>query len=79
MGLGATTVREGAREINRAVEMERAVRVDVDVKSLKVSRGVDETDITSLHKVVGDDDVFLVRGDFDVVGTDGGLVFVRVV
>lgn len=79
MRLCAATVRERAGEIDRAVEIERAVGVDVDVKGFEVSRGVDETDVAGLHKVVGDHNVFLVRSDFDVVRADGGLEFVGVV
>lgn len=79
MGLGPATVGERAREIDRAVEVERAVGIDVDVKSFEVSRRVDEPDVARLHKVVGDDNVFLVRSDFDVVGANGRLDFVRVV
>lgn len=79
MGFSATTVGERAGEIDRAVETERAVGFDVDVKGFEVSRGVDETDVAGLHKVVGHDNVFLVRSDFDVVGADGGLELIGVI
>ena len=60
-------------KVNAPVEVQRAIRVDVNVQRLEVGGGVDEADLASLHKVVGDDNVLLVGGDFDVVGTDGGL------
>lgn len=79
MRLSATAVAESTREIDRAVEMQRAVGLDVDVLSLEVGRGIDKADVARLHKVVGDDDVFLIGGDFDVMRADDGLVFVGVV
>lgn len=79
MRLSTTTVRERAREIDRAVEMERAVGVDVDIKRLKISRAIEDADVAGLYKVIGDDDVFLIRGDLNVVGSDGGLNFIGVV
>ena len=79
MRLSATTVGERAGEIDRTVESERAIGVDVDVKSFEVSRRVDETDVARLHKVVGHDNVLLVGGHFDVVRADGRLDLVGVI
>lgn len=79
MRLRTTAVRELAREIDRAVEVEATVVLNVDVQSLEVSGSVDDADVAGLHEVVGDDDVFLVGRDFDVVRAEGGLVGVRVV
>lgn len=73
----AIGVRPG--EIDRAVEVQGTVRVDVDVQRLEVGRGVDQANIAGLHKVVGDDDVLLVRSDFDVMRANGRLSLVRVV
>lgn len=79
MRLSTTTVRERALEIDRAVEMKRAVRVDVDIKRLIIAHGIENADVAGLHKVIGDDDVFLIGSDFNVVRADGGLQFVGVV
>lgn len=79
MGLSATTVSERAGEIDCTVEMKRAVGIDVDIKTFVVSRSVDKADGAGLHKVVGDNNMFLVGRYFDVVGADGGLEFIGII
>lgn len=54
MWLRATTVGKLLGEVNRAVETQTAVVVEVDVQRLEVSRGVDDTDLAGLDKVIGD-------------------------
>ena len=77
--LRATAVGELLGEVDGAVEAERAVIVNVNVERLEVCESVDDTDVTSLQKSVGDDDVLLVRSNLDVVRTNGRLVLIRVV
>lgn len=79
MRLRAPATGELGLEIDAAVEMQRAVPVDVDVETLVVGGRVDEADVARLHEVVRHHDVFLVRGHFDVVGAHGGLALVGVV
>lgn len=79
MGLCSSTLRVEGVEVDTAVEVERTVVIDVDVQSLVIRGSVDKTNGTSLYKVVRDDDVLLVRSDFDVVGTNGGLNLIRVI
>lgn len=69
MWFRAPAVCELGRKINGAVEMQGAVRIDVDVEGLEVGGGVDDADIPGLDEVVGHDNMFLVRGHFDVVGS----------
>jgi len=71
--------REVRLKVNGAVEVQASIRVDVNVERLEISRGVDEADVASLYEVVGDDDVLLVGGHLDVVGTNAGLDLIRVV
>lgn len=66
-------------EVNRTVEVQAAVIVEINVQRLEVSRCVDNTNVSGLHKVVGDDDVLLVRRDLNVVGASSGLVLIRVI
>lgn len=73
----AIGVRPG--EIDRAVEVQGTVRVDVDVQRLVVGRGVDQANVAGLQKVVGNEEVLLVRSDFDVMRANGRLILVRVV
>ena len=79
MWFSTSAVCKRTGEVDRAVEMQGTVRVDVDVERFEISWRIDEADIAGLHKVIGDDDVFLVGCDFDVVRSDGGLDFVGVV
>jgi hypothetical protein len=76
--LGSTTIinstpGELLLEVNTAIEMQTSIRVDINIECAVISGCVDESDIAGLNKVICDDDVFLVRGDFDVVRSDCGL------
>jgi hypothetical protein len=73
MRLRPTPVRKLLLEINSPIKVETSIRIDINIQRLEISRCVDETNIASLDEVIRDDDVFLVGGDFDVVGSDGGL------
>ena len=66
-------------EVNGPVEVQTAILVEINVQRLEVSRRVNDTDVAGLHKIVGDDDMLLVRRDLDVVGTDGGLLLIGVI
>jgi hypothetical protein len=60
-------------KINRAIEMQTSIRVDINIQRAIISWCVDESDVTGLHKVIGDNDVFLIRDDLDVVWSNGWL------
>lgn len=77
--LRATAVGELLGEVDGAVEAERAVIVNVNVQRLEVGGSVDDTDVAGLDKVVGDNNVLLIRSDLDVVRTNGRLILIRVV
>lgn len=77
--LGTTTVGELLAKVDSPVEAQATVIVDVDVKRFEISRGIDDTNLAGLNKVVGNHDVLLVGSNLDVVGSDGGLVLIRVV
>jgi hypothetical protein len=66
-------------KINTAIEMQATIRIDIDIQRAEISRGVDEPDIAGLHKVIGNNDVFLVRRDLNVVRADCGLGHRRVI
>lgn len=66
-------------KIDAAVEMKASVGVDVNIQRLEISWCVDESDIACLDKVIGDDDVFLVGRDLDIMWADGGLNLIWVV
>lgn len=77
--LSSTTVRKFLAKVNRAVEGQAAILIDVNVERLEVGRGVDDPDLARLNEVVGDDQVLLVGRDFDVVRSHSGLVLVGVI
>lgn len=54
-------------EVNRPVEAQAAVLENIDVQGLHVSRGIHEGDVPGLDEVVGDQQVLLIGGEFDVV------------
>jgi hypothetical protein len=59
--------------------MQATIVVNINVQCLIVGWCIDESDLSSLHKVVGDNNVLLVWRDLDVVGPDGWLDSVRVI
>lgn len=73
------TLREITLEINRAIEAQASIRVDINIQSLEISRSVNQSNISCLDKVISDNDVFLIRCYFDVVRSDGGLNGIGVV
>lgn len=79
MGLGTTAALKLLAKVNSTVEAQATIVVDIDVQRLEVSRSVDNTDLAGLHKVVGDNQVLLVRSDLDVVRAHGRLVLIGVV
>ena len=79
MRLRAPTVRKSGLKINAAIKMQGAIGIDVDVEAPVVGGGVDVADVAGLHKVVGHHNVFLVRGDFDVMRAQRRLLLVGVV
>lgn len=74
-----TPLRELAQEVNAPVERKATIGQDINPLGLEVRRRVDNTNATSLDKVVGDEQVLLIRADLDVVGSDDTLVLVGVV
>lgn len=79
MRLSTTTLRELFAEVNSPVKAQASVIVDINVQRIEISRRVDDTNLSGLHEVVGDDEVLLVRRDFDVVRTNCGLVLIGIV
>lgn len=79
MRLSSSAIGIRPGEIDRAAEVQGTVRVDVDIKSLEVGRGVDQANIARLHKVVGNDNVLLVRSNFNIMRANGRLILIRVV
>ena len=79
VGLGSSISREVGIEVNGTVEIQRSIRVDIDVQSFEVSRRVDKSDVAGLYKVIGNDDVFLIGCNLDIMRTYSGLYLIRIV
>lgn len=77
--LTAATVLKFLSEVNGTVEGNTAIVVDVDVLGLEVGWDIDNTDLTSLHEVIGDDNVLLVRSDLNVVRALDRVVLIGVI
>jgi hypothetical protein len=77
--LGSPAVGKLLVEVNSAVERKASILLEINVKSLEVSWGIDDTNLASLDEVISDNQVLLVRSDLDVMGSDGGLVLIGVI
>lgn len=76
---GSTTIRKVLCEIDAAVERKAAIIIEVQIKSLVISRNIDDPYIPCLDKVINDQEMLLVWRDFDVMGADGRLFLIRVI
>lgn len=77
--LSTAAVREFSWEIDGAVKVETTIVVDVDVEGLERAGGIDQSNLTSLDEVVCHNEMLLVWCHFDVVWTEGWLIFIRVI
>lgn len=66
-------------KINGPVEMQTSIGIDINIQRPIISGSVDQANIAGLHEVIGDNDVFLVRSDLDVVRPDGWLNSVGII
>lgn len=66
-------------EINSPIKVQASIRIDINIQSLEISRGVDQPNIPSLDEVISDNDVFLIWCYFDIVRSDGWLNGIGVV
>lgn len=66
-------------EIDASAKFKAAIQVDIDIQRFVVCWGVDDPNVARLDEIVCYNDVFLVWGDFDVMGANGWLNFIRVV
>lgn len=67
-------LREHGLEINRPVKGKAPIGQNVNILDLVVGRGVEDADGSRLDKVVAYDELLLVGCEFDVVGSDDGLL-----
>lgn len=79
MWLSPTTVAEGCCKINKSVKVKAAIRVDINIERFEVCWCVDDPNVARLNEIVCDHNMFLVWGDFDVMGANGRLIFIRIV
>jgi len=79
MGLCSSISRKVGIEVNGTVEVQRSITVDIDVQGFEVSRSVDQSDVAGWYKVIGNDGVFLIRCNLDIMRADGGLYLIWIV
>jgi hypothetical protein len=79
MGPGTTAVRKLPFEVNSAVKAQSTVWQDINIQSLVVGGCIQDTNVTSLHKIVSHNNVLLIRSHFDVMRSNCGLLLVGVV
>jgi hypothetical protein len=77
--LRASAVSIAPLEINRAVEAQASIGQDINPLRLEVRRRVHDANIASLHEVVRDEQVLLIRRDLEVVRADDTLVLIGIV
>lgn len=73
MRLRASTISELLREVDRTIEVQATISIDINIQGFEISWRIDQTNLASLHEVVSDYDVFLIRRDFDIMRSDSWL------
>jgi hypothetical protein len=79
MRLRAPTIFKLLAEVNGPIERKTSILVQIDIKRLEVSWSIDYTNLSSLDKVIRDNQVLLVGSDLDIVRSDSRLVFVWII
>lgn len=79
MWLSPTAVAEWYCKIDESVKVKAAIRVDIYIERFEVCWCVDDSNVARLDEIVCDHDVFLVWGDFDVMGANGRLNFIGII
>lgn len=60
MRLRPAAVSKLRRKVDGAIEVEAAIRKNIDPLSLEVGRSIDNTNLTSLNEVIGDKKILLI-------------------
>lgn len=79
MWLSPTAVGVWPCKIDISLEVKATIRVDIYIERFEVCWCVDDPNVARLDEIVCDHDVFLVWGDFDVMGANGRLIFIGIV
>lgn len=79
MRLSPTSVAEGCCKIDKSVKVKATIRVDINIEGFEVCWCVDDSNVTRLNEIVCHHNMFLVWGDFDVMGSNGRLILIGVV
>jgi hypothetical protein len=72
-------LRKLRQKVNAAVEAQAPIRQDINPLSLEICGSVDNADIASLHEVIRDEKVLLIRADVDVVRSGNTLVCIWII
>ena len=66
-------------ETDGAIEAQPNIRLNINVLCVEVRRRIDKLDVSSLRKVIRDDDVLLIGSDLDIMRADNRLVLIRII
>lgn len=79
MWLSPTAVGVWPCKIDRSTKAKATIWVDIYIERFEVCWCVDDPNVARLDEIICDHDVFLVWGDFDVMGANGRLNFIGIV
>lgn len=77
--LSSASVGKLGGEVDAAVETQAAIRKDINPLRLKIGRGVDDTNLAGLNKIIGNQQVLLIRTDLQIMWTNDTLILIRVI
>lgn len=79
MWLPPTAVGVRSSKIDGSVKEKATIRVDINIERFEVCWCVDDPNVARLDEIVCHHDMFLVWRDFDVMGANRRLNFIRIV
>jgi hypothetical protein len=65
-----STPRKLLYKIDTAIKMQTPIWVKINIQRSVIGGCIDQSDVSGLQEVISDNDVFLVRSDFDVMRSD---------